>query len=727
MSDWSIAFVWCVVQVTVLASIALAGMYWFERRDARVGTRVCNGMILLMLATTCCVIAPLTPSSLPSPAFTSSENTSETGDSEDHKSSAAIQDASFWVDFDWIRARISSGTNSSARPIAELSGYFWLLATVILLSLLIGIVRLFLAASFVWCLRKNAKAIKDDSLQDHARRLAVRMNINATVKLLESPKLRCAAAFGWGETAIVLPESWAHWSDEERSAVIAHELAHLSRQDCWWRAFAALLQTIHAYHPLVYLLSRHLALLQELAADRLAAEAIGSSRVYLRVLTQLALRQDDHSSIRATGSLLPVFSGELIRRIKMLNHQQNSRKSASSHLGGAMAALLLLMSGSGVVGLRAFAQSPQNEPVARVARVSKIKIDTGSNEPVTQRLMRNNQHGMFVIQLDQLMQQPTLATMINAVVAEMASLGPNANADWIQALGGLENIEFIAARPVLSVHNRKDPDTQKTTGSIAFGGRLFVLQLKTNRNLDQWISECVPDAERQSHLGAEYYQLPVIPALGPMPVCVAQLPGDESSIVFGMSELRLVESEPKFAGAPTELCEFLAGKSDSIDADANRWNQDWTELSGGTISLICSDKEIAGTQDWNHERLDCFKHARTFGVRFDFPLDSDRFRVKILLGCDDESSALKAMSALQTRYAEMSQELEEQCREENFAGEPSERVEFAALVTAAKQIISLKPRLVHLEDERVNVVLNVDINASNQLAAYAWLFFLGIM
>ncbi|MGB7325845.1 MAG: hypothetical protein WBD31_13305, partial [Rubripirellula sp.] len=150
-------------------------------------------------------------------------------------------------------------------------------------------------------------------------------------------------------------------------------------------------------------------------------------------------------------------------------------------------------------------------------------------------------------------------------------------------------------------------------------------------------------------------------------------------------------------------------------------------LSGVTLSVICSDKEIDDKQDWDQERLDCFKHARTFGVRFDFPLDSDRFRARILLGCDDESSALKALSALETRYAEMSQELNMEFDEDNLAGEPIDLVEYAAMAKAVQQIVDTKPRLVHLADERVNVVLDVDIKASNQLAAYAWLFFLGLM
>jgi Zn-dependent protease with chaperone function len=85
-------------------------------------------------------------------------------------------------------------------------------------------------------------------------------------------------------------------------------LAHVVRGDFIWRMAAAFARAIHFFHPLVYLLTRQLALLQELATDRLAALAVGGNENYLRALTELAIRLDDRNGLRADPVVLPAFS-----------------------------------------------------------------------------------------------------------------------------------------------------------------------------------------------------------------------------------------------------------------------------------------------------------------------------------------------------------------------------------------------------------------------------------
>ncbi|MGE0760482.1 MAG: M56 family metallopeptidase, partial [Pirellulaceae bacterium] len=82
-------------------------------------------------------------------------------------------------------------------------------------------------------------------------------------------------------------------TEEERRAVLAHELAHVRRRDfvAWWIAQLAL--ALYWYHPGMHQLVRRLQLQQEIAADALAVMTTQDPHRYLKVLAAMWLRHDD--------------------------------------------------------------------------------------------------------------------------------------------------------------------------------------------------------------------------------------------------------------------------------------------------------------------------------------------------------------------------------------------------------------------------------------------------
>ena len=67
----------------------------------------------------------------------------------------------------------------------------------------------------------------------------------------------------------------ASWDDRERRAVLAHELAHIRRDDYLAGLAAQVSLALHFYHPLVHALAGRLRLEQELAADAWGARLSG--------------------------------------------------------------------------------------------------------------------------------------------------------------------------------------------------------------------------------------------------------------------------------------------------------------------------------------------------------------------------------------------------------------------------------------------------------------------
>lgn len=92
-----------------------------------------------------------------------------------------------------------------------------------------------------------------------------------TPQLSRSPVLATPIAFGWLRPEICLPARAAGLGDGSLRAMLAHELAHLHRGDPAWMWFAALLQAVMPWQPLLWLARRRWVRLVELRCDAVAA------------------------------------------------------------------------------------------------------------------------------------------------------------------------------------------------------------------------------------------------------------------------------------------------------------------------------------------------------------------------------------------------------------------------------------------------------------------------
>lgn len=234
-----------------------------------------------------------------------------------------IADLAGEVGFDFIAA-VRWLTGSIARPAEPASADWRALAVMILAAgAALGTLRLGWSLARALQIGPKARVIVDSSLHAQLAELARLLECTSSVSLRESVELGSAATVGWPRATIVLPVHWREWSDEELRCVLAHELAHIVRRDFATRCAALLTSAVHFYHPLVRWLARRVVLDQELAADELASRAVGADMSYLQALSRLALREDNRSRSRPIAGVLPVFSGLLIRRIKMLRTMES--------------------------------------------------------------------------------------------------------------------------------------------------------------------------------------------------------------------------------------------------------------------------------------------------------------------------------------------------------------------------------------------------------------------
>ncbi len=215
----------------------------------------------------------------------------------------------------------------------------------------------------------RSKPVVDGKLLELVDVIRAKMGCHRPVEIRQCGDLVTAATVGWLRPVILLPVDWQTWTDDQRHAVLAHEIAHARSQD-----FLALLcgqfgLMLHFYHPLMHWLMNRLRLEQELAADAAAASVSGGQRQYLTTIAELALRKQERPLLWPARTFLPT-KNTFLKRIAMLRDSKLriDRLSPAARLITVGAVLLC---GLLVAGLR----GPGNSSSALAEDQTKITQD----------------------------------------------------------------------------------------------------------------------------------------------------------------------------------------------------------------------------------------------------------------------------------------------------------------------------------------------------------------
>jgi hypothetical protein len=416
-----------------------------------------------------------------------------------------------------------------------------------------------------------------------------------------------AAVTGWLRPTLVLPNNWREWDDDECRAVIAHELAHIIRRDVFWRFVAFYAFAMHFYNPLVHWLLRRVILYQELAADAIAADVIGRSR-YLNSLSSLAIRKDNRLIRDDSIGLLPVFSGYLIRRIKLLHSKEGSKGMVIQNrqtIFSAAVSLAFLLMGLGALATRGIAQPPKDAPnVFKGISFTKRVVDGNSRSNPRQEMFHRssldpstigagNQNGMVVIRIQELVQRPEIKSFVPAMNAfateSMESLSVFKPLPPID----LEAIEWIAFRPWLEFK----AETKEKKSQVQFGTASLSMKLSQPIDLKNWFERFLPGAPCHVIEGQNVFEVNAV-ALGPAPLRVWTTDG--KTIRFSGKAHKTFTSETKLADLdvdPASAALTTSEKTGSRATDGENppeWNQTWNRIDRGLLSILIAKANLSG-------------------------------------------------------------------------------------------------------------------------------------
>ncbi|MFC1597684.1 M56 family metallopeptidase [Planctomycetota bacterium] len=369
MNTVGIALVWCTVQVT-LVGLAAGGLYLILRRlRPAVGTSVTSTGLLIIAALSAMALSPW-----PRWSFVGPESEAGLAMSDhapvpsmpgkdvphtrlDESSSIASATAGQVAAENgpspatlFSQALLDELTGATSRSASTTWRWPATLAVLFLLGVGAGAVWLVGGLLAVRTYRARSRLIEDRRLLASADLLRAELGCRRQIELRQSYALVAAATIGWRRPVLLLPAEWTGWTEEQRRAVLAHEIAHVRAGDFLAVLCGYLGLVLHFYHPLVHWLMNRLRLEQELAADAAAAGVLGGQRKYLTAIAELALRQPARPLAWPARSFLPTRA-TFLRRIAMLRDSK-LRDNQISRPSRALVFGTVLICGLLAAGLR---------------------------------------------------------------------------------------------------------------------------------------------------------------------------------------------------------------------------------------------------------------------------------------------------------------------------------------------------------------------------------------
>jgi beta-lactamase regulating signal transducer with metallopeptidase domain len=136
--------------------------------------------------------------------------------------------------------------------------------------------------------RMRRREIKPVARELYEKCLALqrKMGIERMIRYCECLRLDAPAVLGWFRPLVLLPaRALTGLSEEQIEAVIAHEVAHIRRLDCFVNLFQLGVETLLFYHPAVWWVSQRIRTERENCCDDEAISVCGNAVNYARALT----------------------------------------------------------------------------------------------------------------------------------------------------------------------------------------------------------------------------------------------------------------------------------------------------------------------------------------------------------------------------------------------------------------------------------------------------------
>jgi beta-lactamase regulating signal transducer with metallopeptidase domain len=197
------------------------------------------------------------------------------------------------------------------------------------------------------------------------RRLADKLGIRRPVRLLQSAQIAVPMVAGWVRPIVLLPVSAINNMPlDQLEALLAHELAHVGRNDYLVNLVLTAIETVFFCHPLAWWISRQVRREREDCCDDLATGVLSSKVLYARALADL------EGSRLGFQPALAASDGNLLRRIRRILGRQNPVRPAAGIL---VPFICLALAAAGCLALQAAQHQPNSSAPATEPAAASVR------------------------------------------------------------------------------------------------------------------------------------------------------------------------------------------------------------------------------------------------------------------------------------------------------------------------------------------------------------------
>jgi len=172
---------------------------------------------------------------------------------------------------------------------------------------------------------RRGSPINDRAVLDLADEVRADVGCRHRVRLVTSAELDIPAVFGFFRPIVILPEHSHTWLEDRLTAVLQHELIHVTRFDWPVRITARLACAVYWFNPLAWWAVRRLDLEQEMACDEEVLSLGSRASSYACHLLGIA-RTAVHRPALAISGLEMARRSDLEERIMRILNRSKHRK-----------------------------------------------------------------------------------------------------------------------------------------------------------------------------------------------------------------------------------------------------------------------------------------------------------------------------------------------------------------------------------------------------------------
>ena len=146
-------------------------------------------------------------------------------------------------------------------------------------------------------------------LRTYSRQLGIR-----TPEIRESAAIESPMIAGITSPLLLLPLDFARFTEEQVSAALCHELAHIKRRDPLVNLGCQLAMVPMIWHPAMHLIQHEIRMAREMACDALAAHQMNSELSYAKCLLALAHSMLGTRTARVQNQYIALFGANTLEK-----------------------------------------------------------------------------------------------------------------------------------------------------------------------------------------------------------------------------------------------------------------------------------------------------------------------------------------------------------------------------------------------------------------------------